>query len=147
MINITRCETQDLYNTGTSDMNESQSWSLPSLNFLSADLTCWFNMAWCVHLIVSLESLPSQWRNTITTSTTDAFDFSIFWTYSIKATTNDCKCLYVNRIRSKNIQKKNVSEKQLACWLTWSMNLKLGPVEASLASSDKVIAISLRYEK
>jgi len=40
-----------------------------------------------------------------TTSTTDAFDFSIFWTCSIKATTNDCKCLNVNRIHSKNFQK------------------------------------------
>ena len=81
-----------------------------------------------------------------TTSTTDAFDFSIFCTCSRKATTNGCKCLNVNRIRSKNFQ-TNVSEQQLACRWTWSMNLKLGTIEASLASCDKVIATWLRYEK
>ena len=43
MVHLARCETQDLYNTDTSDMNESQSWSLPSLNFLSANLT-WLHM-------------------------------------------------------------------------------------------------------
>ena len=82
-----------------------------------------------------------------TTSTNDAFDFSIFWTSSIKTTTNDCKCLNVlNRIRSENFQ-KNVSEQQLACRWTWSMNLKLGTIDASLASCAKVIATWLRYEK
>jgi len=40
---LARCETQDLYNTDKSDMNESQSWTLPSLNFLRADLT-WLEM-------------------------------------------------------------------------------------------------------
>jgi len=63
-----------------------------------------------------------------TTSTTDGFDFSIFLTYSIKATTNDCKCLIMNRIRSKNFQ-KNVLEQQLACRWTCSTNLKLGTIE------------------
>ena len=43
MVHLATCETQDLYNTDTSDMNESQSWSLPSLNFLSANLT-WLDM-------------------------------------------------------------------------------------------------------
>jgi len=43
-------------------MNESQSWSLPSLNVVSADLT---NFAWYVDLIVSIESLPSQRRKTM----------------------------------------------------------------------------------
>jgi len=52
--------------------------------------------------------------------------------------------LNVNRIRSKNFQ-KNVSEQQLACRCTCSMNLKLGSIEASLASCDKVIATWLRY--
>ena len=37
-----------------------------------------------------------------TTSTADAYDFSIFWTCSIKPTTNDCKYLNVNRNHSKN---------------------------------------------
>ena len=81
-----------------------------------------------------------------TTSTTDAFDFSIFWTCLIKATTNDCKCLNVNRIRSKNFQ-EIVSKQQLACRWTCSMNLKLGTIEASLATCEKVIATWLRYEK
>jgi len=39
VVYLTRCETQDLCNTDTSDINESQSWSLPLLKFLSADLT------------------------------------------------------------------------------------------------------------
>ena len=131
MVHLARCETQDLCNTDTSNMNESQSWSLPQLNFPSPDLT-WLDM------YISAKH--------DTTSTTDAFDFSIFWTCSIKANTNDCNCLNVDRIRSKNFQ-KNVSEQQLACRWTWSMNLKLGTIEASLASCDKVIAIWLRYEK
>jgi len=49
----------------TSDMHNTQSRSLPSfsLSFLSADLI-WFDVR-NVHLLVSIESLPSQWRNTI----------------------------------------------------------------------------------
>jgi len=61
-----------------------------------------------------------------TNSTNDALDFPIFRTYSLKATGNDCKCLNVlNRVRAENFQ-KNVSEQQLACRWTWSMNVKLG---------------------
>ena len=122
-------------------MNESQSWSLPSLNFLGVDLT-WLDM----YIWLSLLNLAFTVTKHDTTSTTDAFDFSIFWTCSIKATKNDCKCLNVNRILSKN-SKKNVSEQQLACRLTWGMNFKLGTMEASLASCEKVIVTSLRYEK
>ena len=43
MVHLTKCETQDLHNRDTSDMNESQSWSFPLLNFLSGDLT-WLDM-------------------------------------------------------------------------------------------------------
>jgi len=43
VVHLARCATQDLYNTDASDMNKSQSFSLPSLNFLSADLT-WLDM-------------------------------------------------------------------------------------------------------
>ena len=43
VVHSARCGTQDLYNTDAPDMNESQSWSLSSLNFLSADLT-WLDM-------------------------------------------------------------------------------------------------------
>jgi len=71
-----------------------------------------------------------------TTWKTNAFVFSIFWTCLIKTTTNDCKSLNVNRIRSKNFQ-KGVSEQQLACRWTCSMNLKLGTFEGSLASCKK----------
>ena len=74
------------------------------------------------------------------------WQLSVFWTCLIKATANDCKCLNVNRIRSKNVQ-RNVSEQQLACWWTWSMNLTLGTTEASSASCDKATATWLRYEK
>ena len=70
----------------TSDMNESQLWSLPSLNFLSADLT-WLDM---YVLILAFAVAKHD-----TTSSNDAFDFSIFWTCSIKAATNYCKCLNV----------------------------------------------------
>jgi len=41
-----------------------------------------------------------------TTSTNDALDFSIFWTFSLKATRHNCKCLNVYRVRSENFQKK-----------------------------------------
>jgi len=43
VVHLAKCETQVLYNTGTSDTNESQSRSLPSLNFHSADFT-WLDM-------------------------------------------------------------------------------------------------------
>ena len=57
---------------------------------------------------------------TDTTSIIDAFAFSIFWTCSLNTDTNDCKCLNVsNRVRSKKIKKKNVSEKELA-WRIYS---------------------------
>ena len=36
------CNTR-FYNTGTSDMNKSQSWSMPSLSYLGADLT-WLDL-------------------------------------------------------------------------------------------------------
>ena len=50
VVHLAKCETQDLYYTDTSDMNELQSWSLPSLNLLSADLF-WFDMyIWLSHL-------------------------------------------------------------------------------------------------
>jgi len=39
----------------------------------------------------------------------------------------------LNRVRLKNFQ-KNVSEQQLACRQTLSMNVKLGTFEAFLAS-------------
>jgi len=48
--------TQDLYNTDTSDMNKPQSWSLPSLSFLSADLTCLDMYIWLVLLTACLHS-------------------------------------------------------------------------------------------
>jgi len=51
---------------------------------------------------------------------------------------------FAQRIPKK---KKNVSEKQLICRWTCSMTLKLGTIEASLASCAKVIATCLRYEK
>ena len=47
LVHLSRCATQDLYNTHTSDMKNTQSRSLPSLSFwltfLSADLT-WLDM-------------------------------------------------------------------------------------------------------
>jgi len=43
VVHSARCETQGLYNTDAPHMNGSQSWSLPSLNFLSTDLT-WLDM-------------------------------------------------------------------------------------------------------
>jgi len=104
----------------------TQSWSLPSLNFLRVDLV-WLDMyrtSYCFSWILAFTVAKHD-----TTSTTDAFDFSIFWSFSVKATRNDCKCLNVNIIRSKNFQ-KNVSEQQLACRWIWSMNLKLGTFEA-----------------
>ena len=146
MVSLARCETQDLCNTGTSDMNESQSWSLPSLNFLSADLT-WFNLAWYV-----LTSDCLSWVLAFTvakhdaTSTTDAVDFSVFWTCSIKATTNDCKCLNVNRIHSKNFQTK-LFRTTVGLSIDMKYEFEAGAIEASVASRDKVIAIWLRYEK
>jgi len=58
-----RCETQYLYHTDTFDMNESQSSSLPLLNFLSADLT-WLGR-YCTSDCLSCILAPSQWRNMI----------------------------------------------------------------------------------
>jgi len=140
-VHLAKCETQDLYNTGISDMNESQSWSLPSLNFLSADFT-WLDMCiWLPQLNPWLHSGETRYN-----LNNSCFWLSIFWTFSRKATTNDWKCLNVNRIRSKNFQ-QNVSEQQLACRWTWSMNAKLRTIEASLASCDEVIATWLRYDK
>jgi len=60
VVHFARYAIQDLYNTDTSNINKSQSWSLPSVSFLSADLIGLI----CTWLIVSLESLPSQRRNT-----------------------------------------------------------------------------------
>jgi len=73
---------------------------------------CWFNLAWylltcdCLSWILAFTVAKYD-----TTSKTDAVDFSIIWTCSIKATTNDCKCLNVNRIRSKNFQKERFRTK------------------------------------
>jgi len=64
-----------------------------------------------------------------TTSTVGAFGLSIFWTCSLKATTNDCKCL-----SSFREFPKNVSEQQLVCRWTWSMNVKLVTFETFLAN-------------
>jgi len=44
-----------------------------------------------------------------TTSTNDAFDFSVFQTFSLQATRNDCKCRNaLNIVRSEIFQ--NISE-------------------------------------
>jgi len=59
---------------------ESQSWCFPSLNFLSADLT-WLDMhctSDCLSWILAFTVAKHD-----TTSTIDAFDFSIFRTCSI----------------------------------------------------------------
>ena len=61
VVHLARCETQDLCNTDTSDMNESQSWFLPSLNFLSADLS-WLNMhVWLFRLNFCLHRGETQY--------------------------------------------------------------------------------------
>ena len=88
--------------SGPSDMNESQSWSLPSLNFLSADLT-WRDMyIWLSLLNPCLHSDETRYN-----LNNWCFWLLSFWICSVKATTDDCKCLNVlNRIRSKNSKKK-----------------------------------------
>ena len=148
MAHWTRCATQTLYSTDTSAMNKSLSWSLPSLSFLSADLT-WLDMYitlsllnpclhrgetrhnlnnWCFWLL-NILNLPIKW-----------FEICLS---SLKATTNGYKCLDVlNRVRLENFQ-KNGSEEQLVCRWTWSVNVTLGTFQAFLARSNKVIAIWL----
>ena len=126
---LSRYATQGLHNTDTSDMHKSQSRSLPSLEFSQ----CWFNLVWYVHLIISWIVAFTVARHD-TTSTIDAFDFSIFWNFSLKTATDDCKCL---KVRSDTFQ-KHVSEQQLVCQWTLSMDVMLGTFEASLASWDKL---------
>ena len=131
---LARCETQVLYNTDTPDMNGSQSWSWPSLNFLTADLT-WLDMyIWLSLLNPCLHSDETRYNLN---------NWSL-WLLNILNLLNKSKLkianvLNVNRIRSMNFQ-KNVSKQQLACRWTWSMNLKPDATEISLASCNKVIA-------
>jgi len=61
VVHLARCATQDLCNADTSDMNNTQWRSLPSLS-LWVFLVLWLDM---YILTVSIESLPSQCRNTI----------------------------------------------------------------------------------
>jgi len=62
VIHLARCATQDFYNTDTSDMNESQPWSLPSLNFLSADSN-WLDMnIWLFRLNPYLHSGETRYN-------------------------------------------------------------------------------------
>jgi len=73
VVHLAKCETQDLYYTDTSDMNELQSWSLPSLNLLSADLF-WFDMyIWLSHLNSCLDSGETRYN----------LDNWCFWVLSI----------------------------------------------------------------
>jgi len=83
---LARCATQDLYNSDTPDMNKSLSWSLLSLSFLCADLARLD--IWISDRLTWILAFPMAKHDT--TSTIDAFDFSVFWTCSSKATTNDC---------------------------------------------------------
>jgi len=110
VVHLARCATQVLYNTDTYDMNKSQSWSLPSLSFLSADLT-WLGMYRLPDCLTRIPAFTGAKHDT--TWKIDAFEFSIFWTCSLKTSTNDCKCHNVlKRVRSENFP-KIVSEQQL----------------------------------
>ena len=133
VVHSARCETQDLYNTDAPDMNESQSWSLSSLNFLSADLT-WLDMyIWLSVLNPCLHS-GETW-----------YDLNnwCFWLLNILNLLNKNNhkwlqmslCLEQNSLRE--LKKKNVSEQQQACRWICGMNLQLGAIEASLAGCEK----------
>jgi len=64
----------------------------------------------------------------------DTFDFSIFWTCSLKTATRNCKCLKVlTSVHSDNFQ-SNISEQQLTFRWTWSMIAKLSTCESFLGS-------------
>ena len=108
-VHLARCETQDLYNTDTSDMNESRSWSLPSLKFLSAELT-WLDMfIWLSLFNPCLHSGETRYN-------LNKWCFGLLNILNLlnKSNRKWLQCLNVlNRIRSDNFQ-KNVSGQQLA---------------------------------
>jgi len=133
--------TQDLYSTDISDVNKSQSWSLPSLSFLRADLTCLDMYIWLVLLTACLHS--------------DEIRYNLinwwFWLLNIlnllsKSNHKWLQMSVLSRVRSENFQ-NNVSGNELACRWTWGMNVNLDTFEATLSSYDKVVVTWLRCEK
>jgi len=94
------------------------------LSFLSADLT-WLD------IYISMSFL-----NPCLHSGETRFNLKnwCFWLLNIlnSLIKSNHKCV-LNRVRSENFQ-KIISEQQLACQWAWSMNVKLGTFEATLAS-------------
>jgi len=131
VVHLARCAIQYLHNTDASDMNNARSWSLPSLSLwvflvlIKLGLTC---TSACLYWILVFTVAKHD-----TNSTNDAFDFSIFWTCTLKATRNDWKCLNaLNRVISEFAKKRFRTTVGLS--MAWSVNLKLGTFEAFLAS-------------
>jgi len=144
VVHLANCETQDLYNTGPSDMNESQSWSLPSLNFLSADFT-WLDMyIWLSPINPCLHSGETRYD-----LNNGCFSLLIILNVSNKSNHKWLQnVLMWTEFAQRISQKKDLSEQQLACRWTWNTNLKLHGYNWNiLASCDKVITTWLRFEK